>query len=229
MPGCRPVEEFARPRYRYRGTVIDRSEHPPTGQNLRVEVLERNIVVEILFAARRSRRRRLIVLVPSWGTAAGAALSAAARAASATTSPTTAGTTTEHLHIVGDDLGGEAIIPLLVLPFSGPQLAFDEHLRALAQVFGGDLPQTTEQGDAVPFGAFLLCSGGLVLPGLAGGDADIRDRHAAGHGPGLRVCAEITHQNHFIDTARHDEPLKFGPHILYTRRQTPKSASAPET
>src|ERR1700722_9002306 len=104
--------------------------------------LERNIVVEILFAARRSRRRRLIVVVPRGGSAA-AALRAAAHA-TATTTPAATGPTAEHLHVVGDDLGGKPVVALLVLPFPGAQFALDEHLGALAQIFGGDLAETAE-------------------------------------------------------------------------------------
>src|ERR1700722_6984595 len=100
--------------------------------------LERNIVVEILFAARRSRHRRLIVAVPRGGRAA------APRHAPAHTPPAAAGPTAEHLHVVGDDLGGKPVVALLVLPFPGAQFALDEHLRTLAQIFSGDFTQTAE-------------------------------------------------------------------------------------
>ena len=96
------------------------------------------------------------------------------------------------------------VVALLILPFTRAELALDEHLRTLAQVLGGDLAQAPEQGDAVPLGALLLCAGGLVLPGLAGGNADIRDRHAARHRAGLGVSAQIPDQNDFIDAASHD-------------------------
>src|SRR5450631_3726529 len=93
--------------------------------------LERNVVVEILFAARGSRRR-LIVVVPGRRATPGGAFRAAAGAAGA------ARTAAEHLHVVGDDLGRKAIIPLFILPFSGPQSALDKYLRAFAQIFRGD-------------------------------------------------------------------------------------------
>ncbi len=54
----------------------------------------------------------------------GAHSAAAAHAAAA-------GAAAEHLHVVGDDLGGEAVVAVLVLPFAGAQLALDEHLRTL--------------------------------------------------------------------------------------------------
>src|SRR5450631_2558488 len=159
---------------------------PPLGS-------EGDIVVEILFAARGRRCRRLIVFVSRRCSAAGAALRAAARCARASSR-----TSAQHLHIVGDDLGGEPIISLLILPFSGSQFSLDEHLRTLAQVFRRNFTQTAEQRDAVPFGAFLLRPGGLVLPGLAGGDSDVRDGHAARHGTRFRVCAEIAYQNDLV-------------------------------
>jgi hypothetical protein len=113
----------------------------------------------------------------------------------------------QHLHVVGDDLGGEAVVSLLILPLAGAQFALDEHLRALAQVFRGDLAQAAEQRDAVPLGALLLRPRGLVLPRLAGGDADVGDRHAARHGAGFGIGAQITHQNDLVDAARHEKPL----------------------
>src|SRR6185369_8622213 len=90
--------------------------------------------------------------------------------------------TTEHLHLVRDDSGRVTVLPVgLVLILARPELAFDVDLRALAQVLGRDLGELAEHRDGVPFGAFLVLSRGLVLPLLAGRDAQVRDRAAARH------------------------------------------------
>src|SRR4029077_1827779 len=81
----------------------------------------------------------------------------------------------EHLHLVADDLGGVALVALLVLPLARAQTAFDVNLRALAQVLGGDLRQAPEKRHAMPLGALLLLPAGLVAPALAGGDAQVGD------------------------------------------------------
>src|SRR5271169_4779029 len=180
--------------------------------------LERDVVVEVLFAARRRRRRgcRLIIIVPWRRAAPRAAVGAAAHCARG------ARPAAQHLHIVGNDLGGKPVISLLVLPFSGAQFTFDEHLRALAQVFRGDFAQTAEQGNAMPLGALLLRPGGLVFPRLAGGDPDVRDRHPTRHGTGFRVSAEIADQNDLVYAARHCLPLKINwMPALYTQRPAP--------
>src|SRR5271155_5428844 len=98
--------------------------------------LERDVVVEVLFAA--CRCRGLIIIIPR---------RCSARAASAThgSAARSAGACAQHLHVVGDDLGGISIVSRLVLPFSGAQFALDEHLGALAQVFRGNFAQTAEQ------------------------------------------------------------------------------------
>src|SRR5690606_13029261 len=50
----------------------------------------------------------------------------------------------KHLHVLGDDLGGITVLPFLVLPFPRLQLALNEYLRALAQIFGDDLGELVE-------------------------------------------------------------------------------------
>src|SRR3990167_5183533 len=70
----------------------------------------------------------------------------------------------QHLHVVGDNFGGIAIMPVLVLPLARLQASFDIDLRALLQIFTGDFRQTPEKHDAMPFGFLLLFAAGLVLP-----------------------------------------------------------------
>src|SRR2546423_2871376 len=69
----------------------------------------------------------------------------------------------EHLHAIGDDFGGVAILPFLVLPLSRLQASLDIDLTSLFQIFAGDFRLATEKDDAVPFGLFLFLAG-LVLP-----------------------------------------------------------------
>ncbi len=82
-------------------------------------------------------------------------------------------TTAQHLHVVADDLGGVTVVALLILPLARAQTALDVDLRALAQVLARDFGQAAEEGDAVPLGLLLHLTGLLVLPALAGSDAQI--------------------------------------------------------
>src|SRR5213075_3371385 len=63
-----------------------------------------------------------------------------------------AGARAEHLHRVGDDLGAVAVLAFLVLPLPRADASLDVDLRALLQVFAGDLSKAAEKSDAVPFG-----------------------------------------------------------------------------
>src|SRR5690606_22079838 len=74
--------------------------------------------------------------------------------------------TTEHLHLVGDDVGGVALDAFLVGVLVGLKSPLDVHLAALAQVLARNLGQPAEELDSVPLGAFLLLAGLLVLPRL---------------------------------------------------------------
>src|SRR5262249_9927 len=122
--------------------------------------LERNIVVHVVELARGLLRRlalargdrRLVVV------AAARARVAHPRAAA------------EHLHALGDDLGGVALLAFLVLPLARAQRSLDVDLRALLEVLARDLRQTIEEHHAVPLGALLLLAARLVLPLVRGGD-----------------------------------------------------------
>src|SRR5207253_1620455 len=71
----------------------------------------------------------------------------------------------QHLHGVGDDLGGVLVRAVLVLPLARLQAALDVDLRALLEVFARDLRELAEEGHAVPLGLLLLLAR-LVLPRL---------------------------------------------------------------
>src|SRR4029077_13984169 len=113
------------------------------------------------------------------------------------------GAAAEHLQVVADDLGGVAVVALLVLPLTRAQAPLDVDLRALAQVLAGDFRQAAEQRHAVPLGALLLLARLLVAPALAGGDAQVRDRGAGGHGAGFGVGTQVADENDFVDATRH--------------------------
>ena len=51
---------------------------------------------------------------------------------------TAAASATQHLHLVGHDLGRVTVIAVAVLPLAGLQSTLDIDLRALAQVLGDD-------------------------------------------------------------------------------------------
>ena len=58
----------------------------------------------------------------------------------------------EHLHLVSTDLGGVAVLSILVLPFAGADRALDINLTALAQILAGDFGELSEEGDFMLFG-----------------------------------------------------------------------------
>src|SRR5690242_16609386 len=112
----------------------------------------------------------------------------------------------EHLHALGNDLGGVALLPLLVLPLARAQGALDVDLRALLQIFPRDLGEAVEEHHAMPLGALLFFAALLVFPGFAGRDRDVRDGASLGVVPGLRVPPEVSHENYLVYGC-HDFPL----------------------
>src|SRR5580658_585578 len=168
---------------------------------------ERDVVVEILARATPGSAAGGGLLGVCRGAAPAAAFGAArstTTSRAATGSATRTAAAAEHLQLVADDLGRVTLVALLVLPFAGAQAPFDIDLRALAQIFAGDLGEAPEERHAMPLGALLLLAALLIPPALAGGDAQVGDRRARGHGAGLGVGAEVANQNHFVDAARHD-------------------------
>src|ERR1700722_5535469 len=161
---------------------------------------ERDIVVEFITLRPRPTGGSLRVF-GAWRGLASSPHAATPASTARTAAPA------EHLHLVGDDLGGVAVAAFLVLPFAGAQPALDIDLRALAQVLGGDLAQAPEQRHVVPLGAFLLLAGLLVLPTLGGCEPHVGHRHARGHGPRLGISAQMTDKDDFVDAARHVLPL----------------------
>src|SRR5438128_1230771 len=158
---------------------------------------ERNVVFHVvelagrLLGRRRSLRLRrflthgLTARLPSWLPGTGA------RA--------------EHLHRIGDDLGAVAVLAFLVLPLPRADAAFDVDLRALLQIFAGNLGEAAEKGDAVPLRGFLHFPARLVLPPVGGGDPDVGDGVAARQVLCFGIGAQVADQNHFV-YRRHFHP-----------------------
>src|SRR6185437_6393374 len=134
----------------------------------------------------------------------GLARHAGRRPAASARSRAAAAPAAEHLHLVANDLGGIALVALLVLPLAGAQAALNIDLRAFFQVFAGDLRQPAEEGHAVPLGALLLLAALLVAPALGGGDAKVRHAAARRHGARFRIRAQVADEDDFVDSARHE-------------------------
>src|SRR5438093_573861 len=86
--------------------------------------------------------------------------------------------TPEHLHALRDDLGGEALLSLLVLPLPGLDPALDVHLPPLGEVLADDLGLLPPHHHSMPLGGLLLLAV-LVSPALGGGNAQVGDRRTA--------------------------------------------------
>src|SRR5436309_6256956 len=103
----------------------------------------------------------------------------------------------QHLNVARHDLGGEALLPLLVLPLPGADAALDVHLPALGEVLAHDLRLLAPHHHAVPFRGFLLLAA-LVGPALGGGKAKVRDRLLPRRVAKLRVGAQVTDQDDLV-------------------------------
>lgn len=201
----------------------------PLLTDIRRYPLERNIVVSEVVHRRRLLRLRalvaaLVAVTPALvaalvaiATALAATLATAATAillarrllalrtiaaVVATTTATAFTAAAQHLHFIGDDVGGVLLHAVLAGVLVVAQAAFDVDRAALAQVLAGDLAELAEEHHAVPFGALLLVAI-LVLADAGGGQADAGDRHAALGVLHVRVVAEIADQDDFVDAARH--------------------------
>src|SRR5205823_12439850 len=65
----------------------------------------------------------------------------------------------QELHVVGDDLGRPALLPVLAFPGAGLDAALDENERALAGVLGNDLGEvrSEEHTSELQSLAYLVC------------------------------------------------------------------------
>ena len=104
----------------------------------------------------------------------------------------------EELHVVRHDLGGVAVLAVLVLPLPRPDAALDVDRRALLEVLARDLREARPEDDAVPLGLFLVLAALLVLPAEGRREADVGDRITVRHVAGFGVRAEVADQDHFV-------------------------------
>src|SRR5690606_28711736 len=108
---------------------------------------ERDVVVgkAVVEAARGrgrgSRRRGAALATAVFAARRGAALRTVAAAVVTTLAAATATAATEHLHLVGDDLGDVALLAILAGELVVADRAFDVALRTLAQVLAGDFAE----------------------------------------------------------------------------------------
>src|SRR6185437_1468387 len=114
------------------------------GRRLLANRLERDVVVEVfaLATAASPAAANGGTGVLRHGLARHAAGSSAA--ARCRRSCSTAAPAAEHLHLIADDLGGIALVALLVLPLARAEAPLNIDLRALFQVFARDLREAAE-------------------------------------------------------------------------------------
>jgi hypothetical protein len=98
----------------------------------------------------------------------------------------------EHLHFVGDDLGGINVLSVLVLPLAGLDATLDVNFAALAQILAYHFGQAREEHNAVPFSAFLHFAAGFVPPRIRGGQIDVADCGTASGVARLGIGTKIT-------------------------------------
>src|SRR5262249_33459068 len=101
-----------------------------------------------------------------------------------------AATAPEELDALGDDLGGGALVPVLVVVLSCADRALDVHLPALLQVLAARLALLSPHHHVVPLGA-LLALPLAVVPDLAGGDWKPRHRLSSSRETHLRILPEV--------------------------------------
>jgi hypothetical protein len=174
------------------------------------------------YTRERIARSERDIVVGSWSTAATAASAAAVsthigirwlfvRTAAGPTTTTATATTrrtisaaaaAEELHIIGDDLGDVAFVAVFVVVVSGLDPTFDIDLAPFGQVLGTDLCSLSPDHDAVPFRPILTLSI-LVVPALAGGQAQFADSLSTGGVTHIGIGTEMSYENNFVDSTSH--------------------------
>jgi len=152
--------------------------------------LERYIILE--FRPRCRCGGRLLLRLPRLGCAEG-------RCPTATT--TTCAAAVEHLHLIGDDLGGIAILATLVLPLARLQPPLDVDLGTLLNVFTHHLCKAAKEDHPVPFGLLHRLARVFVFPALGGGQRDIGHRVAVRHVAHLGIFPQVTDQDYFVNAS----------------------------
>src|SRR5690606_937298 len=115
-------------------------------------------------------------------------------------------TTVQHLHLAIDihnHFGGVDILPFLVLPFPGLQLAFNVDLGAFAQVLPSHLSHLAEQHNPMPFGLRHQLSGLAILVTLVCGEVQVNHSVAVGGITSVRVLPQVTNENYLVYASCH--------------------------
>ena len=103
----------------------------------------------------------------------------------------------EHFHFIGDNVVCGAFDAVFALVFTALDAAFQIYLAAFFQILSGDFGETAVHGDVVPLGAFYALAV-AVVPGFAGGDAEIADGFAVGHIADFGVATETADKDDFV-------------------------------
>src|SRR3569832_342478 len=109
----------------------------------------------------------------------------------------------QHLHLGRDDLGGVAVLAVLVLPLARAQRALDVDLGALLHILARDLGEAVEEHHVVPLGALQILAALLVLTGHAGREDDVGHRADARHETLLRILAQFADQDNIVHASCH--------------------------
>src|SRR5262249_39047088 len=141
------------------------------------------------------RRRALVTTAPS-------AATAATTTAATTTAATAVTSAAEELDVVGDDLGDVALLTFLVVVAAGLDAALDEDLPPLRQLLRADFGGLAPHDDAVPLGALLALTV-LVLPALAGRQAELVHAGVAGRVAHVGIRTQVPDEDDFVDSASH--------------------------
>jgi len=105
---------------------------------------------------------------------------------------------------LNDDLGAIAVLPALILPFAGLQLAFDEYLAALFQVAFDHADQPFgKDRNRVPLGLFLAFAGLAIFPRFRCGDPQIGDLAAVLKTANFGIGPQIADQHDLVERTRH--------------------------
>src|SRR5215467_2499285 len=110
----------------------------------------------------------------------------------------------EELDVVGDDLGGPALLTVLALPRPGLQTPLDVHERAFLRVLRhqlGQCPRADVPGDDVVVVGELATVAVCALAIPVRGDAEGRDRLAARCVAHLGVLGKTADQHHLVQIA----------------------------
>jgi len=113
----------------------------------------------------------------------------------------------EQHDAVAANLGGVALVAVLVVPLPRLQAALDVDLLALHQVLAERLGGLSPEHHAVPL-RFLLALSAFVVPHLGGGHVEGGDRRASWCVTQLGVAPEIADENHFVDASHATNPFK---------------------